>query len=473
MTVYNYPAGTSLAEALTDLYSKITTDWVGIPLESISNEVLSGNPTATFSRIMELTFQSGTSIESVGLINFVSDFIDAVAGGETLADPFEDLSRQLPSTGYYSKWTLENGISVLPLNTRLVFEGDSITAGSNGPTYIQMASQYVDGRYFLTDGYNQGVGGQSSAQALADIATTLAENPEMCVVYLGVNDLIGTSDDAATIQGNLRAIYDALIGAGSRVVAVKIYELGVGVLTAPREAVRVAVNAWMDTQADVTVVDTATINPVTDMSDGIHPNYIGAGKLGDLIGAGLDLNIATGDILSGYLTSSNSIFANSDNAELSGTGGSKSGGGTGDVADQWVGADNTDATVVYSKSTLNGAEAQRIQITGTNTLDNAVVVFRQDLTWIVDTEEYWAAIDTLAASVDGVESISVSFEGLSPNSGINSGQYPTTFSNVMRTDNVEVTGSPSSTRFQVVIKLANSAVNVDVTLARPVVVKSN
>ena len=364
-------------------------------------------------------------------------------------------------------------VSSLPLNSRLVFEGDSITAGSNGPTYIQMASQYVDGRYFLTDGYNQGVGGQTAAQALTGISTTLAENPEMCVVYLGVNDLMGTSDSAETIQGNLRGIYDALIGAGSRVIAVKIYELGSGVLSAAREAVRVSVNAWIDTQSDVTVVDTSSIDPVTDMLDGIHPNYIGAGKLGDLIGVALDSNISSGDILADYLTTSNAIFANSDNAELSGTTGSKLGGGTGDVADQWVGEDNTDATVVYSKTTLNGAEAQRIQISGTNTLSNSVVVFRQSMTWIVDTEEYWAAIDTLASSVTGLESISVSFEGSSPNSGVTSGQYPTTFSNVMRTNNVEVTGTPSSTRFQVVMRLANSAVDIDVTLARPLIIKSN
>lgn len=383
------------------------------------------------------------------------------------------------SSAYYLKGTKPGGsaydpfVSPLSVNSRLVFEGDSITAGSNGPTYIQMASQAVDGRYFLTDDYNQGVGGQTAENARDGIATTLAENPDMCVVYLGVNDLMGTSDTALQIQGYLRDIYDALIGAGSRVIAVKIYELGMGVLSAPREQVRLDVNAWIDTQSDVTVVDTSSIIPASDLSDGIHPNYDGAAKLGNLIGLALDLNVLKGDILFDYLTNSNSIFLNSDNPALTGTGGAKSGGGTGDVADQWTGEDNTDATVVYSKSTLNGAEAQRIQITGTNTLSNSVVVLRQDMTWPVDTELYWSAVDTLASSVDGVEAIFVNFGASSANSGINSGQYPEEFGNVMRTNNIEVTGSPASVRYQMVIRLANSAVDVDITFGRPVAVKSN
>lgn len=100
-------AGHPLAVAITDLYPLITQDWVGVNLATASDDYISSNPVAVFTTQFDLTFISGESITAVGLIDFVAAFVNAVASGETLLNPLEDLFRQLPNLGLYNPWYFE------------------------------------------------------------------------------------------------------------------------------------------------------------------------------------------------------------------------------------------------------------------------------------------------------------------------------------------------------------------------------
>lgn len=104
--VVTYNTGQDLAEVLTAFYPSITGAYIGVTKGNSTNDVILGNPTSEFAKNYQFTFDDGTSIEAVGMHDFVAAFVDSVASGKTLAAPLESLKRQLPISGQYSTWTI-------------------------------------------------------------------------------------------------------------------------------------------------------------------------------------------------------------------------------------------------------------------------------------------------------------------------------------------------------------------------------
>lgn len=117
MTIQIIPAGRTLADALAELYPNIKSSTSGIPSDSQNLTTGSSNPVATVSTSFKFKFDSGETISSGGLQDFVSDFVDAVSSGATLVDPFQSLSVQLPQLGVYPPWFLEYDDDFLLYNT--------------------------------------------------------------------------------------------------------------------------------------------------------------------------------------------------------------------------------------------------------------------------------------------------------------------------------------------------------------------
>jgi lysophospholipase L1-like esterase len=146
----------------------------------------------------------------------------------------------------------------LPLHSRLVFLGDSITAGGNGPSFANYALNASGGRYYVPPSGNQGIVGSTTLDFLkrsvttnGSLATALSLNPKVLHVMGNTNDIGGLSATAADVQGRLRQIYDAALNAGARVVASTITKRIDVNWNADREAVRVAVNTWILAQPDI------------------------------------------------------------------------------------------------------------------------------------------------------------------------------------------------------------------------------
>lgn len=119
----------------------------------------------------------------------------------------------------------------------------------------------------------------------------LSHMPQDVPVMIGVNDILLFS--AATIEANLRAIYTSIVVNGGRPLPITILPFGASVdWTAPAEALRLAVNAWIRTQP-FTYTDgealgdfTVPAQPVLKAgysTDGKHLSYLGADVLAQLV----------------------------------------------------------------------------------------------------------------------------------------------------------------------------------------------
>ncbi|WP_027582382.1 SGNH/GDSL hydrolase family protein [Bradyrhizobium sp. Ai1a-2] len=281
----------------------------------------------------------------------------------------------------------------LPLHSRICFEGDSITKGSNGPTFIEFALMRSLGRFYAPIGYNEAVGGETAAQmaSTTETAQVNATKPKVVVLLAGTNDLGETSDTVQTIFRNIRICIGAYLAVGAHVVNVCVLPRIDPVFKArgaQREADRLALNDMIRAQTDVTVVDVESQFDPTRMTitnsakdTGLHPNYLGAIVVGNAVGDALN-SLVTTDTPIAHSFDPQSLMLVADNPQLNGTQGALSNGATGVVADQWT-LDMTAGSglrVVGSKSTLNGRNAQRIVVSGTNAhAGPASVTFRNNV----------------------------------------------------------------------------------------------
>lgn len=319
-------------------------------------------------------------------------------------------------------------LQTFDLNARFVAEGDSITAGSNGPTWLWSFIARTRGRYFLPNGYNQGTGGQTAAQMATQIAAINALSPDVVALKAGTNDLTGTSDTPAQIYANLKTCWKGYIDGGAKhVIAIKVLprsDTTWNALSAARKADRVTLNALIGAYASdpelenyknrIHVLDLeSVIVPATDMDDQLHPNWLGAIKLGNAIGDAANLLMQQATTLNDlFLDSSNMLVGVSKNPALNGTTGSKSGtlAPTGEVADVWILEENGGIAVNAVKTTMNGANAQRLQISGTSNAAGRIVNFRNTATYSgIAGDQVEACIDfSLAAGHAAVRSITLS-----------------------------------------------------------------
>ena len=370
------------------------------------------------------------------------------------------------------------GSLVLPLHSRIVFEGDSITAGSSGPQFSMFALIRAMGRFFSPSGWNQGVGGQTAAQMATQVANVTALNPKVVVLLCGTNDLSGTADTAATIFANIRTCVDAYRAAGAKVVSVCVLPRNDGVWDAGEETRRLALNDLIRAQVDVTVVDVeSTFNPTTMCLDGLHPNYRGAIHLGNAVGDALNTLIVGDSVLTGYDTADNFLIGASENPQLTGTGGAVGGTPTptGQVANNWtVDHNDTTLTVVASKTTLNGRTAQRVQVSG-----NAAgasprgVTFRNTVAYSGQAGEFYEVWwdMSLAAGATGLRYVAPSTD-TAMMQNIGAFEYPNdvAVAGVIRPPMTNaLAGVDTSVSIQVALGFtgAGGAVAADITLAAP------
>jgi len=263
---------------------------------------------------------------------------------------------------------------LLALNSRIVFDGDSITANGYG-TYLDWlvtntnrgwstwALALSGGRLFQPEDGNVAVSGDTSAQMYARRAATAALDPKAVASLIGTNSI---SADVAlsSIQADITNYIAYMLANGAEYVIplTVLPRFGAYALTGPQEAVREALNAWILTLATSRVkpVDCDDLGLVSgDFYDDLHIGVSGAFKIGQAVAAVLDAITDTTDGFTGWTN------AYSPNPTMTGTGGSLD-TATGVAADGFTinAASAGGATVVGSKETIDGRAWQVITLSG-------------------------------------------------------------------------------------------------------------
>jgi len=369
----------------------------------------------------------------------------------------------------------------LPLNSIIVSEGDSITAGSSGPQWIWAASILTNGKYYWPYQSNQAVGGQTAAQMATQTAAVVALSPKVVTLLAGTNDLAGTSDTPATIASNIQTCIDAYIAGGAECVVVcKVLPRNDSTWmakTTERRADRFVLNELIASMAGakVKVIDLeSTFDPSTDCDDGLHPNWSGAIKLGETFANALNTLIVSGDQTGLYLDSSNMLIA-AGNPQLVGSSGTKSGAlVTGSVANLWT-CETNDSTIAVECSKVpdfNGAEGQKILVSGTNSTAGRVVNFRRAATYSGSAGqqyEAWVQFE-LKSGHQNLRALSISCDtGASP-SNTSTMLIPTArgMVGVLRTIvQTPLAATDTSNNVQCIAAFAAGAVAADITWGKP------
>lgn len=136
-------------------------------------------------------------------------------------------------------WASLHRVAELPYTQRIVALGDSLSEGEDFVYgYVPALRAAMPTTHVLA----QGNAGETTTQILARVQSeAVAFRPVATVVLGGTNDL-GADRSAAAIQTDLQAIYAALDAAGITAILVTIPP---GNFSAPREATRQTVNAWL------------------------------------------------------------------------------------------------------------------------------------------------------------------------------------------------------------------------------------
>lgn len=294
-----------------------------------------------------------------------------------------DLHASLRRTGF-----TRGARARFPIGTRIAIIGDSRTAnawsGTNtlleNYTHLDRLTTALRGRATSRPTDNYGVGGDTSADILARVATWRASRAEIGVFLFGTNDRGAANLTLQQSIDNADAILAAWTGDRRR-VAVVVAELprfGANALSGTQLANHIGFNAYLRAlrRERVKVVDVWSQFTSAHCHDGLHLNAAGAHLLGQAIADVLSPSFASGDVLP--LTGG--LMAN---AAMPGTGGSKSGSATGTVATGHTlarSATNVGTVAVAgSKVTSGGKTWQQIDVTGQPT-DINVVELRADLT---------------------------------------------------------------------------------------------
>jgi lysophospholipase L1-like esterase len=307
----------------------------------------------------------------------------------------------------------------IPLNSKIVFDGDSITAQGYaiaGDWFVANASwgwpcfamPLSGGRLFQPEDGNVAVPGDTLALMYARREATIAKEPKVLAMLAGTNSITAGATEA-TIKAQFTQYWDYMFANGvERIVVVTILPRFPGEFdfTEPQEELRQTINAWLLNQvsARLRVVNANLIGLVAeDFADGLHTNTLGALKVGRAVATQLRSITAKGDIID---TWENEY---SVNPTMAGTGGSVSGGATGVCADGFslTAADAGGATVVGSKGTMSdGSPAQVITLSGNFTGDNRFINFSPFVTAAIgegDTPEFISQIE--CSGLDGIVSI--------------------------------------------------------------------
>jgi|GEM_PF-3981324 len=280
-------------------------------------------------------------------------------------------------------------IALLALNELMAFDGDSITAGAFGPTYIDSAIMAMGGRlsYRGATAYNTAISGATAA-ALSDPAhtsETMATAPKLVTGLAGTNDLANTSATPAAIFGSIKTMWRAYLDAGAKAVvwSTVLPRGGSNALTTARETDRLALNTLIRNFASdptlagyaskIRVVDNeGAIVPGTDTLDGLHPNWRGSRKLGIAMGAAV-ASISPTTTLDGAHLLVGNLFPDKVFAGSGGFAGFNN-NVTGTVPAQFYCTADTGLAVALSATAdAAGYPAIKLTVTGTTTQASVVV----------------------------------------------------------------------------------------------------
>lgn len=298
---------------------------------------------------------------------------------------------------------LVSSAGVKPLRRNIAIYGDSRTANCSSGTapnkftenygYASWLGQYTEGRVCFDPAFNFGVGGDTSAQWAARVATVAASAADVVICLISTNDRTADFTLAQT-QQNIEHVVAKLKEAGKIIIFVaETPRGGANALTAPRQAVHDQVRAWIKSylpSLGVRVVDLydKMLDTAKTTVDGLHPSPYGARIMGEAIAIEIQDLFNTPVILpkysSQYVAATNPFGQLNTNALLTGTTGTKSGSAntTGVVATGYncAGSSWTGMTVVASKEANTIGEKQVFTFSGTPTTSGALFTFEQVVT---------------------------------------------------------------------------------------------
>lgn len=301
----------------------------------------------------------------------------------------------------------------VPLRRKVAVYGDSRTANSSNATppniitenygYASWLGQFTSGAVNFDPANNFGVGGDTSAQWAARVATVTASATDVVICLISTNDRTADFTLAQT-QQNIEAVVTRLRQA--KKIPVFIAETPRGfanALTAPRLAIHLQVRDWMKSylpKIGVRVVDIwpSMINPSKDLAalgypieelfiDGLHPSPKGARLMAQTIAREIaDLiyvPIPLPRFESYWNVTTNRYGQLNTNPLMTGTTGtlSVSANATGLLATGWTAAGSawTGAAVKASKLIENGKDVQMLEFSGTPTSTGSLFTFEQTL----------------------------------------------------------------------------------------------
>jgi lysophospholipase L1-like esterase len=351
---------------------------------------------------------------------FARELLSQVFTGTVASGGAEDVEELKNKTIDGSNNTLQNipqSAVKLPVDSRLVYVGDSITsqgfntfnidtgtaANNSNNGFVNYANILAGSRFFVPPGGNKGVAGDGTQAIIERLGAILALKPAVVILEVGTNDI--SADIAiATIEANYRTIINALKAINAQVISVTVLQrFGANALTSPQETTRQTFNTWLKQQPDIIVVDGESLNSSSYFSDGLHPNVPGAYLLGSLIAAKLS-NLITANNIADTLFADNTY---NDYPHFTGTGGSKN-TATGTVANGWQLASNNagGATVVGSKST---EDKQVVTISGTYSGNSKLIQLSASKTVSVSSGDIIEGICDIeiVSALTGIASIDV------------------------------------------------------------------
>ena len=191
---------------------------------------------------------------------------------------------------------------------KIVFFGDSVTEAQRnlndpadlGVGFVKIAASELRALYPKPELeiLNRGVGGDKTAELLRRIERdVLAENPDLVVLDVGVNDVWHRANGVIVTPEEFRANYETLVtkilGAGARLILVQPFMLRVGDMP----GFRPYLNAVNDIIYEIAKREHLTLIPMDEIfnditqdvaptrfaADGVHPSDIGCQYISDLV----------------------------------------------------------------------------------------------------------------------------------------------------------------------------------------------
>jgi lysophospholipase L1-like esterase len=284
-------------------YSGYQTGWVLYKRVSGTLTQLGSTVTATLTNGNDYTVTldlAGTTIRLlVGGVAQITATDSAIIEAGTAGLAIEEGAAGVTTGKHLDSIRAEQSVAVPAFLTHVSFvvDGDSIFGDYSrlGTRTISMvlsgASRWNTSRY-----WNYAVAGQTVVNALSDATTQIdplftlmsGYTKRLCVVMLGINDVIG-SDNAATIEANIRAYHSGRRSAGFKTVGItltKASSVG-GANETKRQAINsglVADPSFCDYFVNAAVLSqfSNTADPIYFV-DGVHLTVVGADVLADSI----------------------------------------------------------------------------------------------------------------------------------------------------------------------------------------------